>query len=125
MTIRIFAAAAMLALGGTAYSGMPARAETPAQLDLLARASAQPGSGIALARQQIRSGALLDALATLERVILNHPENDDARLLHAGILCRIDDPDGARLELEDLRGRDFTNAAWDDATSTCSRRKEG
>ena len=42
----------------------PLAAATPAELDTLVSASAQPASGIALARKQIRAGNMLDALAT-------------------------------------------------------------
>ena len=64
-------------------AAVSAQAETPDQLDALARATAQPTSGVALARKQIAAGDLLEALATLERVIINHPQSNEARLLHA------------------------------------------
>lgn len=98
----------------------PLAAETPEQLDAISRASEQPGSGIALARKQMTSGELLDALATLERVLLNHPGSIEARLLHASLLCRLDDRRGALLEFEDLRGRDYSDSLWQEATAPCS-----
>jgi len=97
----------------------PARAETPAQLDLLSRATQQAGAALALARRQIRDGDLLGALATLERAALNDPNNREVRLLHAGLLCRLDDPQGSLIEFDDLRGSDFSDALWAEATAAC------
>ena len=88
----------------------PLAAATPAELDTLVSASAQPASGIALARKQIRAGNMLDALATLERVMINNPRSSEARLLHASVLCRIDDRRGASVELDTLRGRTISQA---------------
>ena len=87
-------------------AAVPAGAETVAGLDALSRATAQPAPGLALARRQAASGDLTDALATLERVVLNHPENHEAWLLHASLLCRLDDRRGALIEFEALRGRE-------------------
>ncbi|MCB2073603.1 MAG: hypothetical protein H6917_07770 [Novosphingobium sp.] len=125
MKVRDFPAACLLALTAASLGALPARAETPAELDALSRATDQPGSGVALARRQIASGELLDALATLERVILNHPEDEEARLLHAGVTCSIDDRRGALVELDVLRGREFSDSLWDEATADCSRQREG
>lgn len=100
-------------------------AQTVADLDRLSRAAEQPATGLTLARSQISDGALLDALSTLERVILNTPANDEARLLHAGLLCRLDDREGSLVEFDALRGRNFPPALWSEATAPCSVRKAG
>ena len=97
-------------------------AQSAAELDALARATAQPTSGITLARKQIAAGDLLEALATLERVIINHPQSNEARLLHAGVMCRIDDRRGAMVELDGLRGREIPDSLWDEANLACSGR---
>jgi Tfp pilus assembly protein PilF len=112
---------AVLALPLAAFVGCAgtARAATLAELDAVSRASDQSGTGIALARKQIAAGELLDARATLERVILNHPDNDDARLLHARLLCRLDDMDGARLEFEALRGHRISPAPLGEGGLAC------
>lgn len=120
MGTRNFAAAL---LAGMAVAGSPAQAATAAELDVLARATAQPASGVALARKQIAAGDLLEALATLERVIINHPESNEARLLHAGVMCRIDDRRGAMVELDGLRGRVIPDALWNEANTACSGRQ--
>jgi len=73
-------------------------------LDSLAQTTADPGAGMALARQQVARGDLIGAVATTERILALHPESDDALLFHASLLCRLDDPEGARAELAELRG---------------------
>jgi hypothetical protein len=101
----------------------PARAETPAQLDALARASTSPAEGVALARRQIAAGDLLEALGTLERVLINTPMSNEARLLHAGVMCRLDDRRGAMVELDQLRNRQIPAALWTEANEACSGRR--
>lgn len=97
----------------------PARAETIAELEALSRASATPASGIALARRQIGSGALTDALATLERVLIAFPESREAQLLRAGVLCRLDDRAGSTAEFDQLRGRGVPDSALAGAIAEC------
>ena len=80
------------------------------ELDSLSRATEDPGAGLSLARQQVARGDLIGAVATTERIIALHPESDDALLFHASLLCRLDDPDGARAEIAELpagRGGDW------------------
>jgi hypothetical protein len=80
------------------------------ELDSLSRATADPRTGLALARQQVTRGDLAGAVATTERIIALHPESDDALLFHASLLCRLDDPEGARTEIAELpagRGSDW------------------
>lgn len=109
-------------LCGSLIALPPLHAETPAQLDALARATATPAAGIALARRQVTAGNMLDALATLERVIINSPQNNEARLLHAAVMCRLDDRQGAMVELDQIRGRQIADAAWAEANEACSGR---
>ena len=89
--LAVWAAVALAAGLGAAQAG----AETAAQLDAASQATDKAPAGIALARRQIASDELLDAMATLERVMMNNPANLEARALHAGLLCRIDDRRGA------------------------------
>lgn len=88
-------------------------------VERLARATETPSGGIALAREQTANGALLAALATLERVILTNPENAEARLLHAGLLCQLDDRAGSLVEFDALRGYTFAPSLWEEATAPC------
>jgi hypothetical protein len=106
-------------------AGAPAQAEPIAELEALSRGTATPAAGIALARKQINGSDYLGALATLERVLISHPEAEEALLLHASLLCRLDDREGAVIELDELRGRPFPDRLWNDATAPCSAGSEG
>lgn len=97
-----------------------ATAQSLEALDQMVQASAKPADGLALARSQAGSGALLDALATLERVLMADPKNKPARLLHATILCRIDDRDGADAEFARLKAKDFKKPDWAAAREACA-----
>jgi hypothetical protein len=106
-------------------AGAPAQAEPIAELEALSRGTATPAAGIALARKQINGSDFLGALATLERVLISHPETEEALLLHASLLCRLDDREGAVIEFDELRGRPFPDKLWNDATAPCSAESEG
>ena len=101
MAIRNSIALLTLALCATPVT---AQIDPLSELDSLSLASADPGRGLALARQQVARGDFIGAVATTERIIALHPDSDDALLVHASLLCRLDDPDGARAEIAELRG---------------------
>lgn len=106
----------------------PAAAESIAELQALSRSSATPAGGLALARRQIGSGELTDALATLERVLISHPQSRDAQLLRASVMCRLDDRAGSTAEFDQLRGRGVADRALADAIAACdalSRQRTG
>ena len=105
----------------SALATFPAQAQNDpaADLDLLAQASTETASGLALAREQAVAGDLVGAVATLERVLLAHPDADEVRLIHASLLCRLDDPAGARAELDQLAGRPVDDRAWTEVTQAC------
>lgn len=98
----------------------PAFAQSLEDLDRLVQGSAKPADGFALARSQAGAGGLLDALATLERVLAADPKHIQARLLHASLLCRIDDRDGAAAEFARLRSKDYKPAEWSAAQVPCA-----
>ena len=104
-----------------ASTGSPAAAQVDpaAELDELVDATSQPGSGVALARAQIESGELTGAVATLERVLMNHPEASDALLLHASLLCRLDDAAGARAEIAASQGAPISGGSWAEVRAAC------
>jgi hypothetical protein len=108
-------AAALLLIAAPAHAADPV-----GQLDALSQATDKDASGLALAREQLGAGQLLDAMSTLERLILNNPDNDEARLLHASALCRIDDLPGSMVEFDDLRGHDLSQDQWSDAVRPCN-----
>jgi hypothetical protein len=112
--LRTFLASLAL-IGGAA----PALADTPEQIDQRARAVEDPVAGLALARRQIAAGDVVGALTTLEGVMLYFPQDAEARLYHAGLLCRIGDREGSIVELEDIRNEDFPDELRDEATAGC------
>lgn len=102
----------------------PAAAQTLQDLDQLLDASAKPKAGVALAQTQAGAGAWLEALATLDRVLAAEPKHKQARLLHASILCRLDDRDGARTEFARIKSGDYKKAEWAAAMAPCNALKE-
>lgn len=95
-----------------------ARADSLDELDKLAGAQATDAA-MALARDQIGRGELLEAIATLERALFVHPEAKHALLWHAALLCRVDDRDGAAAELGRLKKDDFGGHEWRDVLAPC------
>ena len=108
-------------LGCATIFCLPAYAQdpVPAELEALIAPSLEESSGVALARRQIADSDLLGAAATLERVMIADPEAIAARLLHAGVLCRLDDRAGARVQLSLLRGQTIADSAWNEFTAAC------
>lgn len=97
----------------------PSAAETVAELEALSRGSATPAAAVALARRQMGRGELTDALATLERVLINHPQAREAQLLRASVLCQLDDRGGSTAEFGQLRGRGLSEQALDASIREC------
>lgn len=112
--------AAMLAIGLSLSFSAGTWAQTPSP-----RAQARPPADMTLARRQIAAGQLTQALATLEQAILARPADGPPRLLHASVLCRLDDPSGARVEFDQLRGWDFPLDLWREATEPCEASRTG
>jgi len=121
MSIRRFIIATAMCCGFLPIAAAAApRSDEAAGLDLVSRATQSVDSGLALARDQTNAGELLGAMATLERLLINHPEADQVQLMHASLLCRLDDRHGASVEFEALRRRDFSDRAWMDAIAPCA-----
>lgn len=108
-------------IAAAAFIASPAFAQSDpaAELDALVAGAADPQSGMALARSQIGAGELTIAVGTLERVLMSFPRADEALLLHAGLLCRLDDRPGGRAEIAALRSGAFSNQAWAEVTAAC------
>lgn len=87
--------------------------------DSLAAATQRLDSGVTLARGQIAAADLTGALGTLERVLFAFPEAVPARLLYASLLCRLDDRQGAELELGLLAGKRIEDSDWTGVTAAC------
>jgi hypothetical protein len=87
--------------------------------EALAAATRQLDSGMTLARSQIGGSDLLGALGTLERLLFAFPEAAPPRLLYASLLCRLDDRQGAELELGLLAGKRIADPDWAEVTAAC------
>ncbi|MDE1468463.1 hypothetical protein [Aurantiacibacter sp. D1-12] len=96
----------LLSAGGLGLAS-PLHAQSFEELDRLSDVSVDEASGIAAAQDQAGRGLLLEALATLERVMAVHPTSLNARMLHAYYLCAIDDQQGARVEIDNMDEDDF------------------
>ena len=80
---------------------------------------ADTDAGMALARRQIGEADLLGAVGTLERAMFARPDAIALRLLYASLLCRLDDPAGASVELALLGRQDVTDESWAELTAAC------
>ncbi len=107
----------LLALTAAAMLSPAASAQD--DTDALTAATLQVDSGMALARRQIAASDLTGALGTLERVLFGHPEAVPPRLLYASLLCRLDDRQGAELELGLLAGKRIAEADWSGVVAAC------
>lgn len=87
--------------------------------DALVAATQQLDSGMILARRQIGASDLPGALGTLERVLFAYPEAAPPRLLYASLLCRLDDRQGAELELGLLAGKPIADSDWAGVAAAC------
>lgn len=87
--------------------------------DALAAATEQLDGGMTLARRQIAASDLTGALGTLERVLFGHPEAVPPRLLYVSLLCRLDDRQGAELELGLLAGKPIEDSDWAGVSTAC------
>lgn len=103
----------------------PVLAQAADRLEPQYRATAKVPSGLGLVRQQLRDGDLTGALATVERVIILDPLNAEARLLHASLLCRLDDRSGSQTEFDPMRGYDLPDDMWREETGHCEEPRKG
>jgi hypothetical protein len=87
--------------------------------DALAAATGRLDSGMTLARSQIGASDLPGALGTLERLLFAFPEAVPPRLLYASLLCRLDDRQGAELELGLLDGKPIADSDWAGVAAAC------
>jgi hypothetical protein len=116
---RSYLVAAASIVAATIFT-LPAMAQpAAAELESLIAPSLEVGPGLQLARRQIGETDLLGALATLERVQIAHPEALAPRLLHLSLLCRLDDREGAEVELGPLAGQTVTDPDWTEVTAAC------
>lgn len=96
-----------------------AQSDPAAEIDRIVDQSRAVGPGLKLAREQIAQDDLIGAVATLERLLVDHPESDDALLLHVALLCKLDDAAGARTELGELRDIGGSDVVWLEVRAAC------
>lgn len=125
MSIRTMQLAAALVCSGLMLAAHPAQADDLAELDQLSHATDTADQGMILALDQIGHGDLLAAAATLQRLMIVHPEALPAQLLHASLLCRLDDRTGAAVEFDGLRRKDFKDQDWNEAMAFCADKRSG
>lgn len=125
MSIGTMTAATALFCSGVLLAAPGSQAADLAELDQLSRATDTAEQGMILARDQIGHRDLLAAAATLQRLMIDHPEALLAQLLHASLLCRLDDRAGAAVEFAGLRRKDFTDQDWNEAMAPCTDTPSG
>lgn len=116
---RIYLIAIILIFAGTILSSRVGAQAVGDDLEALIGPSLQVDSGLDLARRQIAETDLLGALGTVERVQFAHPEALAPRLLYAALLCRLDDRQGAEVELSQLDGRAIPDDGWAEVAAAC------
>ncbi len=103
-----------------ALTPIPAWAQDDEQaIATLVEESSSPASAMATARELTAAGDLTGAAAALERALLADPNANDARLLYAATLCRLGDPQAARIEIGKLDRQDISPAVWAEADQAC------
>ncbi len=105
-------------LAAAAIAG-PALAQSEQEIEALVAESKTPIDAIASARQQTAAGDPTGAAATLERALLENPNANDVRLLYAATLCRLGDPQGARIEIGKLDRQAVGEAMFAEANEAC------
>ena len=114
------AAASAFAIAGVwAAPAVHAQEAEGAALDALIDGSATSERAIVTARSQAQSGDLTGAAATLERALLADQNANDVRIFYAGLLCQLDDAQGARVELTKLERQTFDEAGWSEMNAAC------
>jgi hypothetical protein len=106
-------------LAGALCAAPAAAQKAPTDVETLIGAALSPDTGMALAHAQIADRDLLGAAGTLERVLLAHPEAVPPRLLYASLLCRLDDREGAEVEIGLLAGQPIADPDWAEVSGAC------
>jgi hypothetical protein len=91
--------APLLALAAALLAGSASAAGAPT-FDQVLAAPDDVNLDIAYAEAQANAGHLLPAAAALERVLMANPDAQSVRLLYAVVLYRLDDLQGARVQLQ-------------------------
>ena len=88
-------------------------------LDRLVEAGQSAQAALAEAARQEADGDALGAASTLERALIESPGADAVRIEYVTLLCKLDDRDSARLELNLLQGRIVGSQPWSRMVAAC------
>ncbi len=114
---------AMLTAGACVWAvlggAIIAQAQDFSEIDALSDVALDEQTGIEAATAQAARGDILEALATLERVLAVHPKSQGARLLHAVYLCDVDDKQGGLVALNQLKKKEVGEEALAAAYARC------
>ena len=113
-----------VAMSCGAVAADPLSAQTIEELDALSDLSMDEAAGINAAKQQAERGELLEALATLERVLAVHPKSHEGRLIHAIYLCKVDDRQGGLVEIGKLKKKQYGKELLAEARALCAPKAE-
>lgn len=105
----------------SALTMAPLKAQSFEDLDAMSDASTEEKVGIQAARDQATRGEYLEALASLERVLAQHPKSVEGRLIHAIYLCKIDDVQGGLVEIDRMKAKEFGKELLQEARAICSK----
>jgi len=119
IAVRAALIATCLSLTNVAFT--PVEAQSIEELDGLSDGSVDEKAGIQAARDQASRGEYLEALATLERVLAQHPKSVEGRIIHAVYLCRIDDVQGGLVEISSLKPKEFGKQLLEEAKALCEK----
>lgn len=97
----------------------PLFAESLDELDVISDRSVDEQAALDDARALAESGALLEAIGTLERMLAENPKSRDGRLLHALYLCKVDDRQGGLVEIGKLKNKEFGKKLLKEARELC------
>ena len=109
----------LLLLGLGIAVGLPSASPAQDDPEGLIAASQQVESGMTLARHQVADTDFPGALGTLERLLFAHPDAYSARLLYASLLCRLDDRQGAEVEIGLLAQKPIADSDWAEVAAAC------
>ena len=79
-----------------------------ADFNQLLTAPDNPDANLSYAREQAENGNLLYAAAALERILIQHPNAHGVRLFYAVVLYRLNDLQGAKYQLDQLKNVKLT-----------------
>ncbi|QKG71763.1 hypothetical protein [Erythrobacter mangrovi] len=119
MAKRQISAAIIASIAFVSVPMAPLHAESLDELDAISDRSVNEEAALDDARALAETGALLEAIATLERMLAENPKSREGRLLHALYLCKVDDRRGGLVEIDKLKSKEFGKKLLKEARGLC------